>query len=904
MKIKVGVILMVGATSIGVGCSTKKKKSQRSEVAAQAAPAPLQVSAPAASIPERITSPSIKVDGGILLSNSQVEDLLKEEFLYTANVQYAEMKDEALGFETQQVLSQGALKVGRFKLSDLKLQFIVDESIGVESDFSVTKVYMDMDILEKTDAGLRLKMVNVAGGASQAWQIGNYSERWLRSLEYFSNDRTLVWETSLVARGKDDMLSVNHFAESIMPRGRFANVANALVKQDEPKAPVDDNFLGVLSRVGTFDVESFVKPQLATAWNDQVVKLKRVTSTRFDISEGKTIDWYVTDNLPDQLYSDIKAGVEGWNRYYNTFRSDSVVRFLGKLPKGVKLGDPRYSVVRFDAVSAAGAAYESQNYDPETGIQTQSMIYMPFAWYNLGNRDFVDTLREAELPSGTEGLAINHHKHLSCKRDINFQTESMAMMLERSLTPEQAGRALMRSTLLHEVGHALGMDHNFRGSNSGNLAERTSKKWKYSNSVMDYNVPLIEDVELYSDLEPNGETKNPAKGQMLAYDFQFIDIVYNQGKQVLSDLENRKAVGFCNDSDADNLVNGVSPTCIRYDIFSNPEDSVRFIHSRLNSTLERTIEQDGSFLTIAGAMKAIERQGINELAKANEVGATKKEVVSILNKSMQKLILSEKLFFVSGHGSMRNTLRGLLPLLGEWKSLPMDLEKESDEARLSSWDVLPVFDKDGLSDQQLYVDYQSRIKPLILDELLTSLDLNGDKRTRGGRSVIVTSFKTLLGEANKRKLLSDEDQIGLENSLLGRQELLEKALMDSSIALFNSIPKTIASETGAVIYRGNLSASVLLKVLKKFELIVADAKSDTTTKLGLVRSFVTDMKSRHSGWDTASETEQYVALKNSMMTSLVKTFSELDLKLKKAGYLSEDDRLDHENLGTAIEALK
>ena len=41
-----------------------------------------------------------------------------------------------------------------------------------------------------------------------------------------------------------------------------------------------------------------------------------------------------------------------------------------------------------------------------------------------------------------------------------------------------------------------------------------------------------------------------------------------------------------------------------------------------------------------------------------------------------------------------------------------------------------------------------------------------------------------------------------------------------------------------------------------------------------------------------------------MMTSLVKTFSELDLKLKKAGYLSEDDRLDHENLGTAIEALK
>ncbi|WP_273890875.1 hypothetical protein, partial [Serratia liquefaciens] len=35
-------------------------------------------------------------------------------------------------------------------------------------------------------------------------------------------------------------------------------------------------------------------------------------------------------------------------------------------------------------VQDAGAAYESQNADPETGIQSHSMIYIPYAWVNIG----------------------------------------------------------------------------------------------------------------------------------------------------------------------------------------------------------------------------------------------------------------------------------------------------------------------------------------------------------------------------------------------------------------------------------------------------------------------------------------------------------------------------------------
>jgi hypothetical protein len=114
----------------------------------------------------------------------------------------------------------------------------------------------------------------------------------------------------------------------------------------------------------------------------------------------------------------------------------------------------------------------------------------------------------------------------------------------------------------------------------------------------------------------------------------------------------------------------------------------------------------------------------------------------------------------------------------------------------------------------------------------------------------------------------------------------------------------IASETGNINFRANLPATLLLKVFSKYDLLVADPKVDTATKLNLVLSFATDKQSRRAGWDKASETEQYLNIQKSMMTSIQMAFSELDQKLKSTGYLTEEARADHENLGTAIEALK
>ncbi len=879
------------------GCSKKDTKPTRAE------PAQLVTSLPGA-VPPSVTSPEVRISGGIYLSRDQVNTLLNKEFLYTSNLQYTESKDEELGFETMQVLALGNLKVGFFKLDSTSLKFMVEESMGVESDFSVKKVYLDMEIQDQDSSGFTFKIANIAGGASQSWQLSGISERWLRSIEFFEKEQTLVWETSLVTQSlKDGALTTNHFAESIMPRSRFGSRSKALVLQDEPKAKPNFEYLDLLGRVGTFEVESFVKPELETEWNQKVVKVKTITASRYDISENKTIDWYVTENLPDDLLTDIQAGVEGWNRYFHSFRSDKVMRFLGKLPKGVKLGDPRYNVVRFDAVSEAGAAYESQNVDPETGIQTQSMIYMPFAWYNLANRSFVDTLRAAEAESGTENGVVAKFKKLKCKRELNFGAEAMQMMLEKSLTTEEAGRALMRSTLLHEVGHALGMDHNFRGSISGQLATRLGKDWRYSNSVMDYNVPMIEDVELYSDLGERGEAKDPTKGQKLAYDAQFVDIVYNKGLQT-SDAP----VGFCNDEGADDFVNGVSPTCIRYDVFAGPEESLRFISSRLDRAKDVTSSNDGAYLTLTGAGKAIAKEAVSKLAaiKATNKGASesKAAVLVVLTQSIQKLVNAEKLYFTSGHGSMASVMREMVQLLGEWKAVPVDMMKDSREARLEGWNLLPIFDGNGNFDQARYVAYQNQIKASLTDILTVSLSADGNERSRGGREILVAAFRDIIKQSKLESEITTSETQSLEASLTNQILVNEGAILDITLTLIDSVPKKVAKDKGFYESRPNVSGKVLRKVVDKYEGLIASAEVSTETKLTVVTSFMSLVTERAENWDAIEDQIRFRELRATMAYELGEALTRLDQKYKTSGYLDEQERLDQENLSEALKLLK
>jgi hypothetical protein len=127
---------------------------------------------------------------------------------------------------------------------------------------------------------------------------------------------------------------------------------------------------------------------------------------------------------------------------------------------------------------------------------------------------------------------------------------------EAKVSPEHFARGLLKGVVFHEMGHSLGLAHNFKGSL---VYDSDDSKKPFTTSIMDYNHYNEEDGAFF-DLESSD-------GPLLEYDRQIISVLYNQGKDV---KDTDPEVPACNDDEADSTDSGVDPLCLRYDIGIDP----------------------------------------------------------------------------------------------------------------------------------------------------------------------------------------------------------------------------------------------------------------------------------------------------------------------------------------------
>ncbi|MEK7356489.1 MAG: zinc-dependent metalloprotease, partial [Bdellovibrionota bacterium] len=123
-------------------------------------------------------------------------------------------------------------------------------------------------------------------------------------------------------------------------------------------------------------------------------------------------------------------------------------------------------------------------------------------------------------------------------------------------SPEVFARELLKLVLFHEVGHAMGLAHNFKGSLSWNPDDAATP---VTTSVMDYNQYQLEGALFTSETSSDG--------MIAEYDRQVISVLYNEGKDVLA---TDAVVPACDDEAADDYDGGVDPLCMRYDAGHDP----------------------------------------------------------------------------------------------------------------------------------------------------------------------------------------------------------------------------------------------------------------------------------------------------------------------------------------------
>ncbi len=251
----------------------------------------------------------------------------------------------------------------------------------------------------------------------------------------------------------------------------------------------------------------------------------------FDIRQPVT--FHYSANTPPELVDAVRDGILYWNRAFGR----DVVK-AEKAPEGVTAPDSQLNLVQWVPWDSAGFAYADVILDPRTGasLRGQAFLTSTFSFGGRGiARALLRNLRAQAAPpkAGTHAHPADTHptpqaphaQHAplphpglpwfggsrTCECDPTLFAQNAAAGLEAILADpklnDEAVRRIsgdyVRETVAHEVGHILGLRHNFAGSLAATLTPLELEEWLSayiaddktqrfedrlaSASVMDYN---------------------------------------------------------------------------------------------------------------------------------------------------------------------------------------------------------------------------------------------------------------------------------------------------------------------------------------------------------------------------------------------------------------------------------
>ncbi|NOZ09387.1 MAG: DUF5117 domain-containing protein [FCB group bacterium] len=304
---------------------------------------------------------------------------------------------------------------------------------------------------------------------------------------------------------------------------------------------------------------------------------------------GKPIVYWIENTVPEKYRDAIRRGILLWNNAFERIGiKDAII--VRQMPDDADWdpADVRYNTVRWIVQPGGGYAVGPSRANPYTGeiYDADIRVSADFVRHFFTEYDqFITPLSLEEILRTTEVEAETPVGMQQC----NYAAEKKEQMefgwnliqsrgLEGDVDYEKFVQDGLTDLIVHEVGHTLGLRHNFRASHIyplGLLRDvKFTEDWGTTGSVMDYTP-----INLSKRGDEQGDYFQTALG---VYDYWAIEYAYAEPedttelaeKQLLEDIAGRVGeplLEFCTDSDANGYsIKGMDPSCSLYDMTTDP----------------------------------------------------------------------------------------------------------------------------------------------------------------------------------------------------------------------------------------------------------------------------------------------------------------------------------------------